>query len=242
MIEHDHCTIFYFDRHYRPTCIFTSATDAHQSEITRKFATRYTEQGFRSDPLLRDLQPALRGKTPVFIRHQAAHDISDSAYRQTFYVNAKASEKIALGAQANGGTYYVNFYRTLERNHYSKAQFATLSQVGSLLCQLIAKHHRMIKDQRFAPDVATALSSRDFSKTFPIFRQSLLNGEWGLTKREADICGAIATGLSTSQVGDYFGITRNTVTTHRKRGYAKIGVSSRGGLITNLYFSIRLLT
>jgi LuxR family transcriptional regulator, maltose regulon positive regulatory protein len=48
-----------------------------------------------------------------------------------------------------------------------------------------------------------------------------------LTAREQAVLGLFPTGLSTREIGDELGISRDTVKTHTKRIYQKLGVSSR---------------
>ncbi len=48
-----------------------------------------------------------------------------------------------------------------------------------------------------------------------------------LTAREEAVLGLLPTGLSTREIGDELGISRDTVKTHTKRIYQKLGVSSR---------------
>jgi LuxR family maltose regulon positive regulatory protein len=48
-----------------------------------------------------------------------------------------------------------------------------------------------------------------------------------LTAREESVLRLLPTGLSTREIGDELGISRDTVKTHTKRVYQKLGVSSR---------------
>jgi LuxR family maltose regulon positive regulatory protein len=48
-----------------------------------------------------------------------------------------------------------------------------------------------------------------------------------LTAREQTVLGLLPTGLSSREIGDELGISRDTVKTHTKRIYQKLGVSSR---------------
>jgi LuxR family maltose regulon positive regulatory protein len=48
-----------------------------------------------------------------------------------------------------------------------------------------------------------------------------------LTAREQSVLGLLPTGLSAREIGDALGISRDTVKTHTKRIYQKLGVSSR---------------
>jgi LuxR family maltose regulon positive regulatory protein len=52
-----------------------------------------------------------------------------------------------------------------------------------------------------------------------------------LTAREQSVLGLLPTGLSAREIGDELGISRDTVKTHTKRIYQKLGVSSRRGAV-----------
>lgn len=235
LIEHDQCNVFYFDQAVRPVCLFTLASDESQSRITRSFAQQYVDYGFRLDPVLRDLAPALRQHEALFIRHQRAHDIFDAKYRQTFYATARAGQKLVLGARANAGTYYLNFYRAPERTSYSEGQVATLSEIGSLLCQLVAKHHRLTLREALGYKGAAEAAAAPLAHIVPAIRRALLESGAQLTAREAEICSAIAVGMTTAGISLKLGISANTVATHRKRAYAKLGISSQNELFLRYY-------
>jgi LuxR family maltose regulon positive regulatory protein len=48
-----------------------------------------------------------------------------------------------------------------------------------------------------------------------------------LTGREQTVLGLLPSGLSAREIGDELGISRDTVKTHTKRIYQKLGVSNR---------------
>ena len=52
-----------------------------------------------------------------------------------------------------------------------------------------------------------------------------------LTAREQTVLGLLPTGLSAREIADELGISRDTVKTHTKRIYQKLGVSSRRGAV-----------
>jgi len=60
----------------------------------------------------------------------------------------------------------------------------------------------------------------------------------GLTQREADVCAAIALGYTTVGIGLNLGISVNTVATHRKRAYAKLGISCQNELFARYFDSL----
>jgi LuxR family maltose regulon positive regulatory protein len=60
----------------------------------------------------------------------------------------------------------------------------------------------------------------DLSGTRPVVTDEL-------TAREQTVLGLLPTGLSAREIADELGISRDTVKTHTKRIYEKLGVSSR---------------
>jgi len=69
-------------------------------------------------------------------------------------------------------------------------------------------------------------------------RDSMLKLPCGLTQREADVCAAIALGYTTLGIGLNLGISVNTVATHRKRAYAKLGISCQNELFARYFDSL----
>jgi LuxR family maltose regulon positive regulatory protein len=53
-----------------------------------------------------------------------------------------------------------------------------------------------------------------------------------LTAREQAVLGLLPSGLSAREIGAELGISRDTVKTHTKRVYRKLGVSSRRRAVT----------
>jgi LuxR family maltose regulon positive regulatory protein len=53
-----------------------------------------------------------------------------------------------------------------------------------------------------------------------------------LTEREQTVLGLLPTGLSAREIADELGISRDTVKTHTKRIYQKLGVSTRRGAVS----------
>lgn len=62
-------------------------------------------------------------------------------------------------------------------------------------------------------------------------RCAALSAEWGLTKREQEIFAMLARGRNVAYIQDFYTISRNTVKSHIKHIYAKLGVHSHQELI-----------
>lgn len=67
-----------------------------------------------------------------------------------------------------------------------------------------------------------------------------MNADVSLTRREADVLGALARGRSYVQVADELGVSLNTVASHVKNLYRKLGVHSARAAVWRA-FELRLL-
>lgn len=64
----------------------------------------------------------------------------------------------------------------------------------------------------------------------------VMAGAYGLTPREAEVTRLVATGCSNEEIGRLLFVSRYTVEDHLKKCYAKLGVRSRGELVSRLFF------
>jgi len=67
-----------------------------------------------------------------------------------------------------------------------------------------------------------------------------VNADVSLTRREADVLGALARGRTYVQVADELGVSLNTVASHVKNLYRKLGVRSARAAVWRA-FELRLL-
>ena len=70
-------------------------------------------------------------------------------------------------------------------------------------------------------------------------REIMALGPLKLTPREAEICASIIMGYSTEAISLNCSISINTVATHRKRAYAKLGISSQNELFLRYFTTVR---
>jgi DNA-binding NarL/FixJ family response regulator len=82
-------------------------------------------------------------------------------------------------------------------------------------------------------DIVRALRGPDPRNGVHAATRSLVVGANGqLTAREQDVLEQLATGASNRDIGERLALTEDTVKTHLRRIYRKLGVHSRGEAIT----------
>ena len=232
-LGNDQCNIFYFSSQKAPACLFSTAVDPQLRRITRDCASQYISYGHRQDPTILAAHAAMSRDSGSFMRHLHARDVNNPAYHRLYYRIARVSEKISIAIKAAGGTYYLNFYRSAGQAGFSDRQISICSDVGDALCRLIAKHHLIVSAGEISLQLGDA-PTRVEEMRRSIYK-TLFDGPFGLTSREAEVCAAIAVGITTGGIGLRYGVTANTVATHRKRAYAKLGISSQTELFARCY-------
>ncbi len=71
----------------------------------------------------------------------------------------------------------------------------------------------------------------------PVELASVIVAAYALTRREADVTGAVLSGRSTRQIADALGISQHTVQDHLKKIFTKTGCATRAELTALLYTS-----
>ena len=70
----------------------------------------------------------------------------------------------------------------------------------------------------------------------PLEVASLILEAYGLTHREGQLVHCVLHGFDTEQIAELLGISAYTVQDHLKRVFDKVGVRSRKGLVSRLFF------
>ncbi|MCP5087257.1 MAG: helix-turn-helix transcriptional regulator [Rhodobacteraceae bacterium] len=207
-------------------------------KLTRLCANDYVASGYRNDPTLAWVRS--RGITHFkpTVRSLSPREIPNTDYRRRFYENASVRQKLAAMQFSGGKLYYLNFYRNPNQEDYNFNDRRLLEDVSGLLCALLTKHHSMVESSPPALYPNDKMSNDFRSDLKDRLLRSFLKEDVGLTPKEAEICAAIALGQNAMEIGLEHGITANTVATHRKRAYAKLGIGSQNELFARYYESV----
>ncbi|MCP5076431.1 MAG: helix-turn-helix transcriptional regulator [Rhodobacteraceae bacterium] len=238
LFRNDQCNVFVLEGDQRPDCILSTASGREMRELTRLCAHDYIASGYRNDPTLAWARSCGNTRFRPSIRSLSPREIPNTDYRRRFYDNASVRQKLAAVQFSGGKLYYLNFYRNPDQEDYTPEDRRMLEGVSGILCALLTKHHTMVEPSAM-PLCPNYEMSDDFRSDFKDrVRCALLKEGVGLTPKEADICAAIALGQTATGIGLEHGISVNTVATHRKRAYAKLGIGSQNELFARYYESI----
>lgn len=243
LLQVDQCTVFRFDRQGIPQCLIAEAEDSQSRSLARQLACEYTEGAYRRDPNLALEQIGHPGEVPVLVRCVSPSSIQDRGYRRRFYDEALVRQELAMIAPLAGETLYCSFYRSETRSDFAHEDAGQLREVGAMLAQMLGKHaevmHLRNRGESLLPEPAH-LNPERRARMLDELQASLLKAPGGLTRREAEICASIALGYTTLGISLNLGISMNTVATHRKRAYAKLGISSQNELFARYFDSLNL--
>ena len=210
----EHLTAFATRSSVGPRVLY--AANAGPSPIAKKVARKYMDNYWAMDPARRvdTTRPKRQGTGAVRI---VSNDISDGAYRDECYTSVKLIDRFTIIQRRNHETVYLNFYRGVRSGPFGGADIDRIVNSADLLISLIIKQEISLPDQE-----------EHKASTF-VERLCLLNPS--LPPREAEICGAIARGMTSEAIALTLGISINTVLTYRKRAYLRLGVSSQNELL-----------
>ncbi len=241
LLQVDQCTVFRFDQQGSPQCLIAEARHSHSRDIARQLAQEYTDGAYRRDPNLALGQISSAPSNQLIVRCVSPTHIRDASYRKRFYDEALVRQELALIASINQQTLYCSFYRSEDQREFASEDASQIQQLGNFLAQTLGKHAEIMQLREMGgarlPEPAS-LSPERRERMYQELRAALLKAAGGLTQREAEICASIALGYTTLGISLNLGISINTVATHRKRAYAKLGISSQNELFARYFDSM----
>ena len=220
------CTAFEFQRHTAPRCILAAAPNKKSIARVKSNAQRYVQRGYKDDPNLRFIET--QSNASVEIRSLADADFDDDSYRSRYFGRASTRDKIFILSAEEDRVIYANFYRGNFQPGFDEKDKKKLQKYAKLCVSLLKRHIK------FASNAVPKTQS--FFEESTIQRElrsqqvlELLSG-YDISPREAEICTMIVIGHTTQGISLDLGISKNTVITHRRRAYEKLGISSQNEL------------
>jgi ATP/maltotriose-dependent transcriptional regulator MalT len=171
----------------------------------------YRERFWRQDEATRLAQHLGDESLPLVALHFAPADICVPSWRREIYERVQLEDRLSfLYSPLDGRAFAINLYRNRRHGPFASAEIQRLLAVAPLLkqahCAALARaRYRQNLDARVA-DAASALARRVPE----------------LSARERAVCARIACGISADGIAADLDVAPSTVTTLRKRAYAKL--------------------
>jgi DNA-binding CsgD family transcriptional regulator len=222
----EHLTAFAISPSKRPRLIL--AANRGNAPIARSAANAYLHSYWNADPTNRVLAEQT-DLTKGFMACVSADEMLRLQYRRACYTSgdwarngSNLIHKVTVIKQLEDETIKVNFYRHRDAGPFEPSALQTIVESSDLLFAFLARH-------------APADTATDISALRARFERHLQDSGRGLTRREVQVCAAIAVGMSSEAIALTLRIRLNTVLTFRKRAYARLGISSQNELTRLIY-------
>lgn len=193
------------------------------AEQERRIIVPYVGSAYLLDPFY-DLFKRNVGDHVVGLNECAPDDFRSSDYYRMFYADTGLNDEmgvfVGLGADAS---ILISLGVRDDRLDLSARSKSTLEALLGVIANLCRQHW-----PRLAPSPQAGSSRRDnhLEKAFEMFGTSVLSN------RESEIVRLILKGHSSKSMARVLGNSPETVKVHRKRIYAKMGITSQGELFS----------
>ncbi|WP_432284027.1 helix-turn-helix transcriptional regulator [Aminobacter sp. BA135] len=210
------CAFFTGDK---PLPLYSDLSD----EQDRRIIVPYVGSAYLLDPFY-DLFKQNVGDRVVGLNECSPDDFRSSDYYRMFYADTDLNDEmgvfVRLGTDAS---ILMSLGVRDDRLDLSQRSKSTLEALLGVIANLCRQHW-----PRLAPSPQAGSSRRDnhLEKAFEMFATSMLSN------RESEIVRLILKGHSSKSMARVLGNSPETVKVHRKRIYAKMGITSQGELFS----------
>jgi len=170
------------------------------------------------------LNERITGAQSVELIQVSAQAIVDIDLRRSIYDVANIHDECVVVRPSHGMVYSLSACRSHRHLPFSLYELSILKHLGQILLQLAELHTRMIGVP--LDDDIRNIASPDVMATY-LTRRSI-----SLSTRETSVCSEFLKGMTTMSIAEAMGVKESTVETYAKRAYAKLGVTSRRGLLS----------
>lgn len=240
-----HCIAFERTGHGQPPSVVVSNGSRPHStgfDDYDQLARKWMDSDYRKDPVLEYIEERACQRPEVHffnIPRQPGCIGTRARFVEDYYDRPELGEEATYTVCTDSKLLGMSLFKRRGSKAFTVCQKETLGQLSGLLLKSIDRHARLLsREQKHPlstpPSVAacgTVAQDPEWAQTrakkFGHLRAALLMDARHLTVREAEVCAYIVIGYTAFAISLLLGISANTVATHRKRAYAKLGLSSQ---------------
>lgn len=237
------CSVFAFPKSGTPYCLVAEGETPDDTAVVRELTAEYVNGSYRDDPNVSNFHIA---RLPS-VYCMRADELSNTKYRQRFYDEPRVSYELVQLSSVEDELYYVSVYRDRRAGPFHSNDVIAMRKFARFVVPAARRHSELggVRTQsQSADEIAEPASVLRRGKTPMLLehmRQTFLKTPQRLSPREAEVCAGIVLGYSSIAISLNLQIAVNTVMTHRKRAYKKLGVCSQGELFARYFESVRRL-
>lgn len=215
----DYCAVFRLGPD-APRELVTGSHDGSATAHTRVSA--YLErQTWEQDPAMVYAQTRLPADQTLLMRVDVSA-IQDESLRETIWPRIR--DRVVIAGRSGDAAYSVSILRE-GRGSFTPDGIARMAESAQMLISVLAKHADLTGGATLRADLSGVISSLSDI-------QACLAALSPLTRREADVCARILYGQSTTGIALELGVGAETVKTHRKLAYRRLGIGSERELLS----------
>lgn len=241
-LDVDQCTVFAFGGERRPAAVILEGRCDEMRQSVSELATAYVAGAFIRDP---NVPKSTQPQHPI-VRTVSAADFADPEYRSQFYDEPRLAHELVVIGQAHDTLYYLSFYRRDRRALFREPELEVAQHLAGVAVKMIDKHCDFGPGpSQAAQPLPMKLASASLqapsgsrAELLAHLREVLLADPCSLSPREAEVCAGIILGYTTLGISLNFRISLNTVATHRKRAYRKLGICSQNELFSRYFKTV----
>lgn len=188
-----------------------------KTELATDCAALYDETYYKLDPAFMQTVSG-QGDTPPVFLHKEFELINNRGYRESLFERCHILDKASILHSTVDGGYSLHLYRLEGDGRFNSRHLGYAEGVIDILDSLLRKHITLLEQQEVKVDLEW------ISKKLDVQTGNIL------TNRELEISSRIILGYSSLAISLNLGISINTVLTHRRNAYEKLGIGTQNQL------------
>ncbi|MCG4262438.1 helix-turn-helix transcriptional regulator [Acetobacter senegalensis] len=235
----DEVTIFSFTETIEslqsPQEIIVESYCDRRQESARDLARAYISGDYKIDPNIRN--KISDDFLSVYVT--SPDNLIDDTYRSRYYESIKITSELIMLGRCDGYLYYISFYRAGSQSGFGEHEIEAVKSMADFMLKTLLLHKKLARCGRHvSQNSSVEQHSLSINLARAHMREVLLSDPSRLSPREAEVCASIMLGYSTIAISMNCQIASNTVATHRKRAYAKLGISSQNELFSRYFKTV----
>lgn len=224
-----HLSAFVFDAHLQAHQVMAESLGRDPALAERAGRMAQATGLLRVDPNTRAINAVGKGpkgessgaQGEILTTRRRATDIAVDDQARELYARFQLADRVSLLARARDGWFALNLYRACADGEFDSATLTAWDGLARLLASLLRRH--------FEWQVPTAW--RKVTKPDNAALERRLAGLPGaLSLREQQVCARALRGITNPGIALDLGVQVSTVSTLRRRAFAKLGISTLGEL------------